>query len=297
MLHKAGFVSVIGLPNAGKSTLNNALAGIDLSIVNPKPQTTRHRILSIVSGKDYQIVLSDAPGYIKDPKYKLQENMNRFVHSVFEDSDICMIVQDSKEAQLLGPEIIKQINAFEGPKILVLNKIDLANEDQLRLLTKQWSERIAPDHIIRTDALKKIGIDQLLQLLIDHLPYSPPYYPKDQLSDRSYRFFVSEMIREKIMELYQDEIPYSVQVIVTEYQETKTKTGEDLVRIYASIIVMRDTQKAILLGKAGKSIKKLGILARKSIEKFIGKKVYLELTIKVKKNWRNDERMLKYFGY
>ncbi len=295
--HRSGFVSVVGLPNAGKSTLTNALAGIDLSIVNKKPQTTRHRILSIISGEHYQMVLSDSPGYIKNPKYKLQERLNRAVFSIFDDSDICMVVHDCQYMDILSSDIVDNLQKFKHTKVLVLNKIDLTTEEQIAKIKALWEAQLAFDFVMPISALKGIGVDVLHELLVENLPLGPPYYPKDQLSDRSYRFFVSEIIREKILELYQDEVPYATQVIIREYLESHTKAGEALAKIYADIIVMRDTQKAILLGKGGKSIKNLGTLARKAIEAFIEKKVYLELSVKVKKNWRNDDKILKYYGY
>ncbi|HHH49824.1 MAG TPA: GTPase Era [Saprospiraceae bacterium] len=297
MNHKSGFVNIIGRPNVGKSTLMNALVGERMSIITNKPQTTRHRIIGILSDDDYQIVFSDTPGIIESPAYKMQNAMNSFVNTSFEDADIMLFVTELAEKYTAEDPIIRRLKNIKVPLFLVINKIDLATGDEILQLIKTWNDRIPFQETIPISALNKINTDTLLKLIIDNIPEGPVYYPKDQLTDKSERFFVSEIIREKILILYRQEIPYSCEVIVDTFKKTKTKKGEDLVRIHATIFVARKTQKPILIGKNGMAIKKLGTEARKSIESFLEQKVFLELHIKVKENWRNDERMLKHFGY
>lgn len=296
MTHKSGFACIIGLPNAGKSSISNELSGDNLSIINRKPQTTRHRIFSIINGDDFQIVLSDSPGYIDEPGYKLQQSMNSFVWSSFDDADILLVVHDCHNSRILNEEVKKTINKSTCYKILLLNKVDISTEEQILQAKSNWND-VKFNETIEVSATKKMGLNTIMNAILSALPEGPAFYPKDQITDRSYRFFTSEIIREKILQLYHEELPYSVQVIIDNYQDTKTKKGEDLARISANIYVMRESQKAIIIGKGGSSIKKLGTLARQSIEKFIEKKVFLELNVKVKSNWRNDERLLKYFGY
>ncbi|MCL4117109.1 UNVERIFIED_CONTAM: hypothetical protein GTU68_024184 [Idotea baltica] len=296
MEHKSGFACIIGLPNAGKSSLANALSGDHLSAITHKPQTTRHRIFSILNEDEYQIVLSDSPGFIDDPSYKLQESMNTFVWSSFDDADVLLVTQDAAHKSQLNDHVKKAINNSDVYKILILNKIDIATSEQIKDAVKNWGD-VKFDEIIQVSATKKVGVDQLKESLINAMPEGPAYYPKDQITDRSYRFFTSEIIRAKILELYHDELPYSVQVIIDTYQDTKTNKGDDIARISADIYVLRESQKGIILGKGGTSIKRLGTRARHEIEKFIDKKVFLELRVKVKANWRNDERLLKHFGY
>jgi GTPase len=296
-MHKSGFVNIIGRPNVGKSTLMNALLGERMSIITNKPQTTRHRIIGILSGEDYQIVFSDTPGIIKDPAYKMQEVMNRFVSTTFEDADIMLFVTEAGERYSDGDPILERLRRTEAPLFLLLNKIDLATEVQILQLLQAWSERLPFKELIPLSALHQKNTDKLLELILQYLPEGPEYYPKDQLTDRPERFFVSEIIREKILELYHQEIPYSCEVAVLEFKEDQTSSGAPLVRISAEIFVARSTQKSIIIGKGGTAIKQLGTAARQSIEKFLEKKVFLELHVKVKDNWRDDERMLRHFGY
>ncbi len=296
-MHKSGYVNIIGNPNVGKSTLMNAMVGERMSIITAKPQTTRHRIIGIVSGDDFQIIFSDTPGIIKDPAYKMQEAMNRFVKSTFEDADLMLFMTEAAEKYKEDDPIFEQLNELTVPKFLVINKIDIADPDRVLQLIKWWNDRFKFDETIPISALEKRNTDVLLNLIKDNLNEGPAYYPKDQLTDRPERFFVSEIIREKILELYHQEIPYSTEVHVESFKETTTKEGKPLVRIYAHIFVVRESQKMIMLGKKGSAIKKLGMESRKSLEKWLESKVFLELHIKVKDNWRNDEKQLRYFGY
>lgn len=296
-MHKSGFVNIIGKPNVGKSTLMNALLGERMSVITHKPQTTRHRILGILSDDDYQIIFSDTPGYIDDPAYKMQESMNSFVHSTKEDGDIMIIVIDPTDPESMSPaleNILKSID--EVPLFLVLNKVDLLSREEVLLQLKDWSTKLPFTECIPISALKERNVDQLIKLIIKHLPEGPVYYPKDQLTDRSERFFVSEIIRSKILLLYKQEIPYSVEVAVTTFKEKK-KSGNPLVHIEAQIFIARKSQKSILIGKNGAAIKKLGMASRKDIEQFLNKRVYLDLHVKLKENWRDDDQSLKYFGY
>ncbi len=290
MKHKAGFVSILGFPNVGKSTLMNALIEEDLSIITSKAQTTRHRIMGIVNGEQFQIVYSDTPGLLK-PAYKMQEYMMRYVESALQDSDtiLYMIDVNEKEHDIQLIEKIKQLNI---PLLLVINKIDKASEAQILACKEKWKSILKPRATFCISALKQVGLNTLTQKIIELLPISPPYFPKDELTDRPMRFFVSEIIREKILLLFQKEIPYSVEIEIDSYKESK-----DITRIEAIIYVERESQKAILLGHKGASIKQLGIESRKSIEDFIDHKVYLSLSIKVQKDWRNNDSRLKKFGY
>lgn len=296
-MHQSGFVNIIGRPNVGKSTLMNALVGERMSIITSKPQTTRHRIIGLLSDDDFQIVFSDTPGIIENPAYKMQTAMNSFVAITFEDADIMLFVTEPNEKYEDDDLIIERLKKVEVPLFLVFNKIDTISEEELQTHLSNWKKRLNFSAIMPIAALHKTNTDELLQLILDHLPEGPAYYPKDQLTDRPERFFVSEIIREKILELYHQEIPYSTEVIVDSFKETTTKMGEPLVRITAYIYVSRRTQKPIIIGRGGSAIKKLSTEARKSIEKFVEKKVYLELLVKIKDNWRDDERMLKHFGY
>lgn len=297
-MHRSGFVNIIGRPNVGKSTLMNALVGERMSIITNKPQTTRHRIIGILSGDDFQLVFSDTPGIIRDPAYKMHEIMNSYVKSTFEDADIMLFVTEVGEQFADDDPIIERLQKVKDiPLFLVLNKIDLHKEETILLAIQEWNERIPFTETVPISALHKQNTDQLLQLIKGRLPEGPVYYPKEQLTDRPERFFVSEIIREKILEQYEQEIPYFTEVGVTEFKETTTKKGEPLVRIYATIFVGRRTHKAIILGKGGAAIKRLGTAARKGIEAFLEQKVFLELFVKIKDNWRDDERTLKHFGY
>lgn len=297
MEHQSGFVNIIGRPNVGKSTLMNALVGERMSIITRKPQTTRHRIIGLLSAENYQIVFSDTPGIIEDPAYRMQKAMNRFVETTFEDADIMLFVTEVGETYADDDPVMERLRQVEVPLFLVLNKIDTVEEDQVQQQLKAWNERVEFKESIPISALHKVNTERLLRLILEYLPEGPAYYPKDQLTDRPERFFVSEIIREKILLLYEQEVPYSCEVAVISFKEDQTKSGEDLIRIAAEIYVVRKTQKAILIGKGGSAIKKLGTEARKDIEAFLQSKVFLELRVKVKDNWRDDERMLKYFGY
>lgn len=296
-MHKSGFVNIIGNPNVGKSTLMNALVGERMSIITAKPQTTRHRIIGILSADNFQVIFSDTPGIIKNPAYKMQEAMNRFVRSTFEDADLMLFVTEEKENYPDDDPIFEQLNNLKVPKFLLINKIDITDPDKVVQLIKWWNDRVNFDETIPISALEKKNTDKLLELIVSNLNEGPAFYPKDQLTDRPERFFVSEIIREKILEQYHQEIPYSTEVHVESFKETTTKDGKPLIRVYAHIFVARETQKMILLGKRGSAIKKLGTEARKALETWLESKVFLELHIKVKKNWRDDERQLKHFGY
>ena len=296
-MHHSGFVNIIGKPNVGKSTLMNALMGERMSIITNKPQTTRHRIIGIMSDKDYQIVFSDTPGIIQDPSYGMQKAMNRFAHSTFEDGDIMLFVTDVHEKYEDDDPIITRLKNTKSPVFLLLNKIDTVDEAQIIKLIQRWNKRIQFTETIPIAALHKKNTDVLLKLILDYLPEGPAYYPKDQFTDKSERFFASEIIREKILQNYHQEIPYSVEVIIESYKETQTNAGEPLIRIEATIFVARKSQKIILLGKNGSAIKRLSTAARKDIETFTEKKVFLQTFVKIKENWRDDEKFLKHFGY
>lgn len=294
--HKSGFVNIIGHPNVGKSTLMNALVGERMCIINNKPQTTRHRIIGILNEDDYQIVFSDTPGIIDKPSYQMQSAMNSYAMSTFEDADIMLLVIDCNDNKPLEEKLIAKLGGLKIPKYLVLNKIDLATEDEIETIKNEWTEKLEFAEIFKISALQKAGTEDLLNQIVQTLPEGQPYYPKDQLTDRPERFFVSEIIREKILEQYHQEIPYSTEVIIESFKEQESRSGL-ITHIFANIYVARKTQKSIIIGKGGTSIKNLGIAARKSIEEFLDKRVHLELYVRVKENWRNDERQLKHFGY
>lgn len=292
MAHKAGFVNIIGLPNVGKSTLMNALVGERMSIITPKAQTTRHRILGMVNAEDYQIVFSDTPGYINQPAYKLQKSMNDFVEGALQDADVLMFVTD--KSQLVEDEkyLSEIIQTAKVPTVVVLNKIDLYQKPELEQLLQSLKERFPKSEILPLTASSGISVKKVLKKLVALLPDSPPYYEKDQLTDRNLRFFVAEIVREKIFLNYTKEIPYSCQVEIEEYKE-----GEKLDRIKCIIFVERESQKPILIGNKGDMLKLVGTQARKDIETFIDKKVHLELVVKVKDKWRSNDTTLKKFGY
>ena len=290
MAHKAGFVGIIGKPNVGKSTLMNRLVGEGLSIVTHKAQTTRHRIKGILNTEDYQIVFSDTPGLL-EPHYLLQEKMMDFVKATLEDADAVLFISDLSEAYM-DEAIIDKLSAVKAPLIVVLNKIDLSTQDEINKLVHGWKKKLKPLAVIPVSALKKFNTEKIIEAIVELLPEAPPYFPKDSLSDANERFFVSEIIREKIMLHYQQEIPYSAEVIVEAF-----KDEEKIVKIAATIFVERDSQKGILIGKAGEDIKRIGVEARIDIEKFLGKKVFLELFVKVEKEWRKNENKLRRFGY
>jgi len=291
MPHKSGYINIIGNPNAGKSTLMNALVGEKLSIITSKAQTTRHRILGIVNGENFQLIFSDTPGIIRNPAYKMHEIMNSFVETAMIDADIILFIADVKE-KTDYTEIIERLKASLVPVFVLLNKIDLSNQPDVEALIAQWKQNLPDARVVPVAALHGFNISGLLDTIIELLPESPPYFPKDELTDKSMRFFVAEIIREKILLNYKQEIPYAVEVAVESYEESK-----DIIRIRAIIFAARESQKAILIGHQGSAIKKTGIMARTDIEEFVGRKVFLDLAVKVNKDWRDDENMLKRFGY
>jgi GTP-binding protein Era len=290
MTHKAGFVSILGRPNVGKSTLMNVLVGEKLSAITSKAQTTRHRIKGIVSGEDYQIVFSDTPGILK-PHYKLHEAMMHQVDASIEDADVVVYMIEPGISEI--DETLEQImKKNDLHLILVINKVDTGEQSEIQALVDNWKLRIPQATVIPISALHNFNTQMVLQTIIDNLPEHPAYYSKDELTDKSYRFFVSEIIREKALNLYRKEVPYSVEVVVDEFKEE-----EKITHIRALIYVARESQKMIILGHQGKAIKQLGTEARKDIEKFLDKKVFLELTVKVDKNWRDSDQALRRFGY
>ena len=291
MAHKAGFVNIIGNPNVGKSTLMNAFVGERLSIITSKAQTTRHRILGIVNGEDFQMILSDTPGIIK-PAYQLQESMMGFVKSAFEDADVLIYMVELGEKELKDEAFFNKITSAKIPVLLLINKIDKGNEQLLLEAMDLWTEKVPNAQIFAISALENFGVPEVFQKIIELLPESPAFYPKDQLTDKPERFFVNEIIREKILIHYKKEIPYSVEIDTEEFFEEET-----IIRMRSVIMVERDTQKGIIIGHKGAAIKRVGIEARKDLEKFFGKQVHMELYVKVNKNWRSNERQLKRFGY
>ncbi|WP_452601359.1 GTPase Era [Pontimicrobium sp. MEBiC06410] len=291
MSHKAGFVNIIGNPNVGKSTLMNAFVGEKLSIITSKAQTTRHRILGIVNGDDFQVVLSDTPGIIK-PAYELQSSMMDFVKSAFEDADLLIYMVEIGEKELKDEAFFKKITSAKIPVLLLLNKIDTSNQEQLEAQVQLWASKVPNAEIIPISALEGFNVKEVFDKIIELLPESPPFYPKDQLTDKPERFFVNEKIREKILMHYKKEIPYAVEVDTEEFFEE-----EEIIRMRAVIMVERDTQKGIIIGHKGSALKRVGVEARKDLEVFFGKQVHLELYVKVNKNWRSNQNQLKRFGY
>jgi len=290
-MHKSGFVNIVGNPNVGKSTLMNALVGERISIITSKAQTTRHRIMGIVNGEDFQIVYSDTPGVLK-PNYKLQESMLNFSVSALKDADVILYVTDVVESPDKNIDFLEKVKQQQVPILLVLNKIDLTNQEKLIELVEKWKELLPQAEIIPVSATNNFNLDYVLKRIKELLPDSPPFFEKDALTDRPARFFVTEIIREKILTNYDREIPYAVEVAVEQFKE-----DESLIRINAVIFVERDSQKGIIIGQQGKMLKKIGTEARKDIEAFFEKKVFLELFVKVEKDWRNKENKLKSFGY
>jgi GTPase len=289
--HKSGFVAIVGKPNAGKSTLMNAFLGQTLTMVNPKAQTTRHRIKGILNGDDYQVIFSDTPGVI-EPVYKLHEKMMGAVNEAFSDADVILYITEIADLNLDELTKSKLLNS-NVPLFVVMNKIDISDQEQIDKAMAHWQEELKPEAIFPVSALRSFYLDVLLKHILEKLPESPPYFDKDDsLSDRDTRFFVEEIIRERILAFYQKEIPYSVEVKVMSYKES-----DDIDRIYVTLFVTRESQKMILIGKGGAAIKKLGTESRKKIEEVVSKKVFLELTVKVEDNWRDDEKQLKRFGY
>ena len=291
MSHRAGFVNIIGSPNVGKSTLMNKLVGEKLSIITSKMQTTRHRILGIVNDDKYQIIFSDTPG-ILDPGYKLHENMMKFVAEAIQDADVLIVMTDIYESLEKLKERSDKLAQLEIPVLVLINKIDQSDAEKLVEQVDAWKKLVPKAEILPISALHDLGCDFILPRIIELLPESPPYFGKDELTDRNTRFFISEIIREKILIQFKKEVPYSCEVVVEEYKE-----DENIVRIRANIIVSRTTQKGILIGHKGEKIKKLGTASRKDIEKFIDSKVHLALFVKVDKDWRNKQDKLKKYGY
>ena len=290
MKHQAGFVNIIGKPNVGKSTLMNALTGEKLSIITPKAQTTRQRILGIVNEENYQIIFSDTPG-ILEPNYKLQEAMMREVAGAFEDADIILYIVEAGESTD-QPQIIGKIRSADVPVIVVINKIDLSDQAALVKKIEDWQEIFPDADIIPVSALRNANLKSIFRSILAKLPENPPFYDKDQLTDKSVRYFVAEKIREKILLNYKKEVPYSVEIAVDQFKES-----DALIHIIAWIFVSRESQKAIILGHQGSAIKRVGTQARKDLEEWLGKKIYLELSVKVVKDWRDNEKELKKFGY
>ena len=291
MSHKAGFINIIGSPNVGKSTLMNQILGEKLSIITSKKQTTRHRIMGIISEDEYQMVFSDTPGII-DPAYKLHESMMQYVDEAIKDADVILFVTDIYEKIDTLKERIDLINKLSVPIILLINKIDQSNQKSLESLVELWKENLPNAQILPISALHGLSIDFILPKIIEWLPVHPPYFEKDQLTNRNMRFFNVEIIREKILLLYQKEVPYSCEVVVEEYKE-----DTDIIRIRSNIMVSRKSQKSILIGHQGKKIKQLGIDSRKDMEEFVGKRVHLELFVKVDEGWRDKTGKLKKYGY
>ncbi len=291
MNHKSGFVNIIGNPNVGKSTLMNALVGERLSIITPKAQTTRHRIFGILNEPEYQIVFSDTPGVIQ-PAYKMQEQMMKFVSDAFEDADVFLYLVEPGDRALKDQGFFEKLLKTKFPVLLIINKIDTTNQELLENEVVYWNEALPNAEIIPISALKEANTAYLLERLIALIPQSPPYFDKDALTDKTERFFVSEIVREQILMNYKKEIPYSVEVDVEEFKE-----AEDIIRMRAVIYVARDSQKGIIIGHRGSMLKRVGVGARKQLEKFFAKKVHLETFVKVKKNWRDSDAQLKRFGY
>ncbi len=291
MAHKAGFVNIIGNPNVGKSTLMNAFVGERLSIITSKAQTTRHRILGIVNGEDFQVILSDTPGIIK-PAYELQESMMEFVKSAFEDADVLIYIVEIREKALKDEAFFNKITNSKVPVLLLLNKIDKSNQEQLEEQVGYWQEQVPNAEIHPISALEGFNVSEVFNRIVELLPESPAFYPKDALTDKPERFFVNEIVREKILMHYKKEIPYSVEIETNEFFEE-----EEIIRMRSVIMVERDTQKGIIIGHKGSALKRVGVEARQDLEKFFGKQVHLELYVKVNKNWRSDSNQLRRFGY
>ena len=291
MKHKSGFVNIIGNPNVGKSTLMNSLIGQDLSIITSKAQTTRHRIKGILSNENYQIVFSDTPGVIK-PAYKLQESMMQYVKSAFQDADVIMYVVEIGEKGLKDNDIFEKIQQLKIPLIILLNKIDLVSQEKVLKEIENWTSKFSTAKVLPISALNGFNINEVIELILEVLPESPAYYSKDDVTDKSERFFIEEIIREKILKHYKKEVPYSVEISVEEFFEE-----EEIIKIRAIIYVLRESQKGIIIGHKGLGLKRIGTESRKDIEKMLGKKVFLKTPIKVKKDWRDNSNQLKKFGY
>jgi GTPase len=291
MSHKAGFVNIIGNPNVGKSTLMNAFVGERLSIITSKAQTTRHRILGIVNGEDFQVILSDTPGIIK-PAYEMQKSMMDFVKSAFEDADVLIYMIEIGEKELKDEAFFNKIVHSKIPVLLLLNKIDKSNQEQLEEQIALWKEKVPNAEIYPISALENFNVKEVFARILELLPLSPPYYPKDALTDKPERFFVNETIREKILLNYDKEIPYAVEIETEEFIE-----DEKIIRIRSVIMVERDTQKGIIIGHKGSALKKVGMQSREDLEKFFGKQIHIEMFVKVNKDWRSNAYQLRRFGY
>lgn len=290
-MHKSGFVNIVGNPNVGKSTLMNLLVGQKVSIITSKAQTTRHRILGIVNTEDYQIVYSDTPGVLR-PNYKLQESMLNFSESALSDADVLLYMTDVVETTDKNEDFLKKVQHVDVPVLLLINKIDQTNQKDLEAMVIQWKELLPKAEIYPISALNKFNVDVVKKRILDLIPESPPYFEKDALTDRPARFFVTEIIREKILLYYQKEIPYAVEVIVEEFKDEK-----DIINIRALIVAERDTQKGIIIGHKGAALKKMATMARKDIERFFDKKIFLEIYVKVEKDWRSRDNLLRQYGY
>lgn len=284
-------MNIIGRPNVGKSTLLNALLGEKLVIVNPKAQTTRHRILGILNGQEHQMILSDTPG-ILEPAYKLQESMMKAVDEALQDADVLIVMVELGETPEKSEELMRRARRFKGRTLVLINKVDLGDDERLNTAFDQWHTAFPEAAILPVSALHGLHISELRTKLIGMLPVHPPYFPKDEMSNRDMRFFISELIREKILAIYKQEIPYSAQVVVNSYEEEP-----EITKIQADVFVMRESQKGIIIGKGGGALRQLGTEARKSIEKFISRKVFLDLKVKVDEDWRGDDRKLRQYGY
>ena len=290
-MHKSGFINIIGNPNVGKSTLMNCFMGEKFSIITSKAQTTRHRILGIVNGEDFQLVFSDTPGILK-PSYELQDSMMDFVKNALEDADIIIYMLEIGEKSIKNNQVHKKILNANVPTFILLNKIDLSDQKNLEDQVILWKELYPKANVYPISALNNFNIDIVLKHLIELIPQSPPYFPKDQLTDKPERFFVNEILREKILLYYNKEIPYSVEVVTEDFKEE-----ENIIKIKSVIFVERDSQKGIIIGHKGSALKKIGTKARQGLEVFFGKKIYIELQVKVSKNWRSNAKLLKKFGY
>ncbi len=298
MKHRAGFVNIIGLPNAGKSTLLNALMGDKTAIVTPKPQTTRHRLKAMINGEDCQVIFSDTPGYIHTPAYLMQENMNHTVSEAFEDADLLLFVVSPEDPSAVKHPMTKMMTQLAASQklILILNKKDRIQPSEIESTLREWKELLQPQGSYAVSALKSEGIEQVFNAVVEALPEHPPYYDKENWTDRSERFFTCELIREQILLLYHQEIPYNVEVQVESFKRGMSKKGP-IIRIIANVYVSRRSQKAIMIGKDGKMIRNLGTASRKSLESFFGESVFLQIFIKARKGWRDDKRWLRNFGY
>lgn len=291
MAHKAGYVNIIGEPNVGKSTLLNALLGEQLVITNPKAQTTRHRILGILNGESYQLVISDTPG-ILEPQYRMQAAMMRAVEEALQDADLLIALVELGQRPERSERLIERVRRYEGPLLVLVNKADAGSAEAVGQVCAIWQEVFPTAKVVAISALHGLNVNELRAYLIEQLPEHPPYFDKEDLSDRNMRFFVSEMIREKVLAFYKQEIPYSTQVVVNSFEE-----GEALTKIQADVIVMRESQKGIIIGQGGNALRKLGTEARLAIERFVGTKVFLDLRVKVDEDWREDATKLKRYGY